>query len=218
MKRVAILGKGAIALHACEIASQIDGWSVSKVVVNEIEPDWDIRFSDHVADRWPDIELCRSGDWRELLWGEFDLVLSMQYDRVIGGSLLLESGRVLNCHLGRLPSYRGMRPVNWALKNRESVHGVTIHEVIERVDSGPIVSQVLFPIWPAVDEVRDVWIRSRKYAALLISDTLPKIDSIAAQPQDESFAKTYYLSDDRFLGDRLGWVRPYTQNSGPGSC
>src|SRR5262245_20299698 len=100
MKRVAILGKGALALHACQVVAELDGWSLTKVVSNRDEPDWDLRLSDEVASRWPDTELSRSGDWKDLLGGGYDLVLSVLYDRIIGQPLIRESSRILNCHLG----------------------------------------------------------------------------------------------------------------------
>jgi len=207
MKRVAVIGKGTLALHACETVIGIDGWVLSKVVANADEPQWDVRVSDTVEDRWPDTELSRSGDWRELLEGDYDLVISASYDRIIGGSLINMNGRILNVHMGRLPQYRGMRPINWALKNGESMQGVTIHEMVEQVDAGPIVAETTFSIWPETDEVRDVWIRAIAYGRLLISDALPRIDRIGAMPQDESKARTYFNSDSPLLGDRQDWIR-----------
>ena len=34
---------------------------------------------------------------------------------------------IINLHNSPLPKYRGVRPINWALKNGEHSHGVTIH-------------------------------------------------------------------------------------------
>jgi methionyl-tRNA formyltransferase len=207
VKRVAIIGKGSLALHACHVVKSIEGWELSKVIANSNEPRWDVRLSDQVMTHWPEVSVSHSGDWRELLAEEYGLIFSVSYDRIIGRSLIDSGTRILNCHLGRLPQYRGMRPINWALKNNESMHGVTIHEVVKQVDAGPLVACVEFPIWPEIDEVRDVWSRALAYGSLLISDTLPKIDHIAAAPQDETKAKIYFSSQSRLLGDRQDWTR-----------
>lgn len=184
-----------------------EGWSLAKVVTNRDEPDWDVKLSDLVALHWPGLELSRSGNWQDLLGGYYDLVVSVLYDRIIGQSLIEQSVRIINCHLGRLPQYRGMRPANWALKNGELTHGVTIHEIDAGIDSGPIIAQVVFTIWPAIDEVRDLWHRSREYARILIDQTLPRIDSIQSVAQDETIAKTYYRSNDYLLENRINWTR-----------
>ena len=47
----------------------------------------------------------------------------------------------LNVHDGLLPEYAGFSPMLWALLNRESHVGVTVHEMNEVLDGGPIVAQ-----------------------------------------------------------------------------
>lgn len=210
MIRAAVLGKGGLALHACGVVASIDGWQLSTVLVNQEEPGWDVYLSDNVRDRWPYADVRTSGDWSELVDGQYDLVVSVSYDRIIGRDLIHACGRILNCHLGPLPRYRGMRPINWALKNGEVAHGVTIHEIVEEVDAGPIVAQVEFPIWPEIDEVRDVWERATAYGKLLLTDTLPRLDRIRAVPQDDSVATIYYGSASPRLGDRQSWTRAGT--------
>lgn len=194
-------------MHACEIMSGLEGWKLERVVANNPEPGWDIKLSESVASRWPDVELRKSGRWEDLLGENYDLVLSVLYDRVIGQSLIDQCGLILNCHLGKLPEYRGVRPANWALKNRETVHGVTIHVVDRVVDAGAIAAQVVFPIWPEVDEVRDVWMRSRDYAQILLRDTLSRIQHLQFAVQEQKLAKTYFSAQDAQLGDRRGWTR-----------
>lgn len=71
------------------------------------EPDWDRHLSAYVGRRWPATTVVTGGDWRALLGGRYDLLLSVLYDRIIGPELLAESGRALNLHPGPLPRYRG---------------------------------------------------------------------------------------------------------------
>jgi methionyl-tRNA formyltransferase len=47
----------------------------------------------------------------------------------------------LNCHPSLLPRYRGPHPSFWMLKNGESVGGVTVHVMTEKIDAGDIVAQ-----------------------------------------------------------------------------
>lgn len=206
MTSVAIIGRGHLARVALNVAVA-ERWTVRRVVVNAHEPDWDISLSGFTKMTYPKIDLDTSGDWRNLIGLDVDLVLSVMYDRIIGAELCDGPARVLNLHLGKLPEYRGMRPINWALKNGESVAGVTLHEVDTGIDTGPIVAQSTFSIWPDRDEVKDVYGRAVRAAETLLRDVLPIVDQIKAVPQDETRAAYYSAKDMPRLGDRLDWTR-----------
>ncbi|WP_407180926.1 formyltransferase family protein [Bradyrhizobium sp. STM 3562] len=55
-----------------------------------------------------------------------------------------------NFHPGP-PRYPGWAPAHFALYEQASEFGVTVHEMAQRVDSGPILNVVRFPIPPGVD-------------------------------------------------------------------
>jgi methionyl-tRNA formyltransferase len=207
VRRAAVLGKGHLAVHACETITALQDTVLDTVIPNATEPEWDIRLSDCAVDRWPDARILLSGDWRDLEPGRCDLVFSVLYDKIIGRSLIDATQTIINCHPGRLPQYRGARPVTWALRNGELLHGVTIHLIDSGIDSGPILGEALFSIWPDADEVRDVWARTMRYAHLLISDTLPRLDRITPREQDACRAVTHYSRENDLLGDRSDWTR-----------
>jgi hypothetical protein len=207
VRRAAVLGKGALAVHACEIITGLPDTVLDTVIPNAPEPSWDISFADTAAQRWPHARVLRSGDWRDLEPGRCDLVVSVLYDRIIGRSLIDATPTIVNCHPGRLPQYRGARPVNWALRNGEDLHGITVHVIDSGIDSGPVLGEALFSIWPDTDEVRDVWMRAMAHGRLLLSDVLPRLDRITPRRQDESQAVTHYIRDNGRLGDRSGWTR-----------
>jgi folate-dependent phosphoribosylglycinamide formyltransferase PurN len=52
----------------------------------------------------------------------------------------------LNLHLGRAPEFRGSSPGFYELMEGVPEVGVTIHRVIEGLDSGPILLQEVFPL------------------------------------------------------------------------
>jgi hypothetical protein len=214
VKRAAVLGKGSLAVHACETIAALPETILDTVVPIAYEPDWDIRLSDYVTERWPATRLVRSGDWRDLE-GRFDLIFAVLYDKIIGPDLIGRAERIINFHPGRLPQYRGVRPVNWALRNRELLHGVTIHAIDTGVDTGPVLAEALFTIWPDTDEVRDVWQRSMEHGRVLISETLPRLERITPHPQNESLAATHHSRDNHKLGDRSDWTREASEERPP---
>ncbi|MEU8824094.1 formyltransferase family protein [Streptomyces sp. NPDC048636] len=207
MRRAAVLGKGRLAVHACRTIAALPDTVLDTVIPNAPEPEWDVSLADCVAECWPDTRLLRSGDWRELEPGRCHLIVSALYNKIIGSSLIDATDKIINCHPGRLPQYRGARPVNWALHNGEYLHGVTVHVIDAGIDSGPILGEVQFSIWPEVDEVRDVWDRSMRHAQHLLSDVLPRLGHITPRPQGETKAVTHYLRDSDQLGDRTDWTR-----------
>lgn len=213
--RLAIIGRGQLAIAAVRVAVErhID---VRKVVVSSPEPTWAPSLSayvlrEHLATGVASLD--RSGDWRSLIGLDVDVILSVGYERIIGKELIDGPARVVNLHLGKLPEYRGMRPVNWALKNGDrhglvnDEAGVTLHEVTPEVDAGPIIAQTVFDIWPKTDEVKDVYHRALHAAEGILRATLPKLDQLPAVEQDESWATYYSAARIPELGDRSDWTR-----------
>lgn len=51
-------------------------------------------------------------------------------------------GPAINVHYGALPAYAGLSPYFWHLHNHEITFGVTLHQIISKLDAGPIIEQV----------------------------------------------------------------------------
>jgi len=51
-----------------------------------------------------------------------------------------------NLHPGPLPRYAGLNALSWAIYNGEKEYGVTLHEMTEQIDAGPIAYQERFPL------------------------------------------------------------------------
>lgn len=59
------------------------------------------------------------------------------------GPVVVEAwaGRMLNIHPSLLPAFKGLHTHRRALEAGVKFHGVTVHEVVPELDSGPIVAQ-----------------------------------------------------------------------------
>ena len=210
MKRTVLLGKGDLAIRVARWLLESDDHQLTCVVPVVPEPTWSGSLID-----WTEgakVPLCESGRFADVPAGEIDLAISVFYDRIIDGAFIRRCKQILNLHNGPLPRYRGVRPINWALKNGETMHGVTIHEITEGIDDGPIVAQLTYSIYPEFDEVKDVLDRATDYGWTLFRETMPLLDRIVATPQDESEASYYSLADNSKLGDRASFTR--AQRSG----
>lgn len=204
-RSVALLGKGDLAVRVGEWFLASEHHELRAVVPVIPEPDWTRSLAEWAVDAGVP-NTVESGDYRDLEEG-VDLAFSVFYDRILEAAFLGECGQALNLHNSPLPRYRGVNPINWALKNGEPEHGVTIHEIVEEVDAGPIASQVTFTIYPEFDEVIDVYRRALRFGWTLFRQTMPVLHLIEPRAQDESNA-TYYSRDDASrLGDRRDFTR-----------
>jgi methionyl-tRNA formyltransferase len=92
-----------------------------------------VRTSADVAALSPDL----LGRARLIAFVTPEIVSSSTLDRLGYGAL--------NFHPGP-PSYPGWAPAHFALYERATEFGATVHVMVERVDAGPIVDAALFPI------------------------------------------------------------------------
>lgn len=205
MKSVIVLGKGSLAIQISEWFTRSEDYELVYIVPVIPEPTWTESFRSW--GKRESISIIESGHYKDIPgatdpdWS-VDLAFSVFYDKIIKGWFIRKCKRILNIHNGPLPRYRGVSPINWALKNREIQHGVTIHEITEGIDDGPIVSQLIYSIYPEFDEVIDVYNRALKYAWVLFQQTMPLLDKITPRPQNHALATYYSKQDDAKLGER----------------
>jgi methionyl-tRNA formyltransferase len=76
-----------------------------------------------------------------------DLIVVAAYGRILPKDLLdLPRLGCINVHASLLPKYRGAAPVQWAIVRGETITGVTIMQMNERMDEGDILLQRATPI------------------------------------------------------------------------
>lgn len=210
VKRTVVLGKGTLAIRVAAWFRDDPSYELAAVVPVIPEPEWTDSLSGWAQEHGvPCIASGRYDDIDDVLEDDFRLHLafSIFYDRIIREWFIAKCETILNLHNSPLPRYRGVSPINWALKNGELMHGVTIHEIAPTVDAGPIVAQLQYSIYPELDEVEDVYGRALAYGWTLFEQTMPLLDRIAPTPQDDSEATYYSALDNERLGDRRGFTR-----------
>ena len=83
---------------------------------------------------------------------------------------LLERSLFLNVHPSLLPRWRGAAPVERAILAGDEETGVTIHETVAELDTGPVAAQERFAIGDA--DAGEVFARAGEVAARLLDDVL----------------------------------------------
>ncbi|MBO56059.1 MAG: hypothetical protein CL886_10405 [Dehalococcoidia bacterium] len=95
-------------------------------------------------------------------------------------------------HASLLPDYSGGAPLVWAMINGETKTGITLFQLDDGVDSGPIAGQVEEPIYPH-DTISSLYKRIEERGLELLSRHLPEMTtgSLELNPQDESNRRVF---------------------------
>ncbi|MDM8559135.1 formyltransferase family protein [Candidatus Parabeggiatoa sp. HSG14] len=78
---------------------------------------------------------------------EIDILFSVRTLYIVEENVL-EAPRIgaYNLHPSPLPQYAGRNTISWSLYRGETTHGVTVHRMRPKVDTGTIAYQEIFPI------------------------------------------------------------------------
>lgn len=202
-KDITLLGKGDLCVKIADWLWN-NKYPLTRLVPVVPEPSWCQSLSEWANGK--EVEVINSGDYRDIE-GEVGLALSVFYEKIINQNFIDKCETIINLHNSPLPKYRGVRPINWALKNKERQHGVTIHEITRGIDDGPIYGQITYPIYPDIEEVEDVYEKSKRYGWDLFQEVFPRINEITPNQQDHQQA-TYYSNETiKDLGDRSDFRR-----------
>jgi phosphoribosylglycinamide formyltransferase 1 len=123
------------------------------------------------------------GAWLEA--HEVDLVVLAGFMEILSAAFIRRfAGRIVNVHPSLLPAFAGIRSIEQAIEYGVKVMGVTVHFVDEGVDSGPIVLQEAFDVFPysgdiaAIEErVHEIEHRLLPRAVSLIAAGRVRIDA-----------------------------------------
>ena len=205
MTRTVLFGKGELAIKIGNYLNQSEKFDLVCVIPSKPEPKW----TDSLTN-WSlmnGIEVIELDNLNDLPKDHFDFGISVFFSKILTEIQIAKFKKIVNLHNSPLPKYRGANPINWALKNEESYHGVTLHALDPGIDKGPILNQVLFKIDANRDEVENVYARCLRYGYELFLDSIERIDELQPLQQDETLASIYYRKDFEKLGNRKGFRR-----------
>ena len=109
----------------------------------------------------------------EILKEEGDLLISFLSPWIIPATLLKKFELAINFHPGP-PEYPGTGCYNFALYEEAKEYGVTCHFITEKVDAGPIIKVIRFPILQT-ETVKSLRNKALSYLLVLFFDIMSKI-------------------------------------------
>ena len=113
-------------------------------------------------------------------------IVTAAFGQFLPGKLLDVAQFAVNTHASLLPKYRGGAPIHYAIMNGEKEAGVTIMEMIRKMDAGDMIAQDSTPILED-DNVGTMFEKLALVGRDLLLETLPKYLSgqLKAQAQNE---------------------------------
>ena len=137
-----------------------------------------------------------------------DIIFSFYYRHMIKPAILnIPRLGAYNLHGSYLPAYRGRCPVNWVIIKGEQSTGVTLHEMVEKPDAGPIVARKKVDI-TQTDTALSLFKKLEQASDALLAEILPHmiIGDIPKTPMDLSQGS--YYGGRKPEDGRICWDRP----------
>lgn len=153
-----------------------------------------------------------------------DLIVTFAYGQIIPQGLLdIPRFGCLNLHGSLLPELRGAAPIQRAIMQGKKVTGITLMEMIDKMDAGRIYAKISVEIKPE-DNFTSLSTKMAEAAAKLIITKLPSylLGELPGEVQDETkvtFANKIKPEDEKMdvnlaCMDMLNYVRALSETPG----
>lgn len=149
-------------------------------------------------------KLSGSPELEQLMTLGADGIVTAAFGQFLPTKLLESVGFAINVHASLLPKYRGGAPIHYAIINGEKEAGVTIMEMVAKMDAGDMLSKASVEITDE-DNVGTMFDRLAVVGRDLLLDTLPgylsgDIKPIPQNEEEVSFSPN--ISPDE---ERIDW-------------
>lgn len=136
-----------------------------------------------------------------------DIFVSMSFDQIFKRETYeIPKFGTINCHAGKLPSYRGRNILNWALINGEKEFGITVHFIDEGIDTGDIIYQETFEV-SLKDNYQTLLEKAYFHCPKVLLKAINSIKNgnYSRTPQSKISITGMYCSRRRFGDEIINW-------------
>lgn len=149
---------------------------------------------------------------------QVDLIVVGFYGKILPQKILeIPKYGALNVHPSLLPKYRGPTPIPTAILNGDKETGVTIIQMDEEVDHGPILASTKFSLCersPEGREIRNSKLTTPELSQILwelggdlLVETIPQWVTGKIKPQEQDHSKATYTKKLTRNDGRIDWNR-----------
>lgn len=126
----------------------------------------------------------------QIIHSKPDLGVVVSYGRILSPAVIAAfPGGLINVHASLLPKYRGASPIEAAILAGETKTGVSLMQIDEGLDTGPVYCQAELPLTGQENRI-DLYASLSQLGARLLVDNLPAIwrKQLLPTPQDSTSA------------------------------
>jgi methionyl-tRNA formyltransferase len=136
-----------------------------------------------------------------------DVGVVVAYGRILPRAVL-DAPRLgcVNVHASLLPKWRGAAPIQWSIVHGDAETGVTLMQMDEGMDTGPMLAKAAIPI-ERTDDAASLSARLSELGAELLRRELPRYvaGALTREPQDDSLATMAPLLEKKH--GRIDWTQ-----------
>lgn len=137
-----------------------------------------------------------------------ELLVVVAYGLILPAALLaIPTHGAINVHASLLPRWRGAAPIARAIEAGDVLTGISIMQIVPKLDSGPILAQASTPIEES-DTAGTLERRLAELGARLLVQTLGGLTAGTLEPRPQDETATCYAAKIRKEEALLDWSRP----------
>jgi methionyl-tRNA formyltransferase len=138
---------------------------------------------------------------------EPDVAVVLAYGRILPPAVLSAPRRgCMNLHASLLPLYRGAAPIQWAIISGETRTGISLMQMDEGLDTGPVYAVRELPILDD-DDAGALAERLAELAAVVVREDLPRAVSGELRPVPQDGARATYAPPLTREDARIDWTQ-----------
>ena len=152
-------------------------------------------------------KLSQSEELQQIIEMHPDLIITAAFGQFLPQSLLdAPQYGCLNVHGSLLPKYRGGAPIQYAIMNGEKETGITIMEMVKKMDAGDMVAQEAIPITEK-DDAGTIFDKLSQLGAKLLIQTIPQYISGEITPVSQEESKVTYAPNITREQEHIDWTK-----------
>lgn len=149
--------------------------------------------------------LDEAGFYETIKAWKADCAVVVAYGQLLPLKLIgLFAKGAVNLHPSLLPRWRGAAPIQWALIRGEPETGVTVFQMDERMDHGPILLQAKHPIGPK-ETAATLTLSLAQEGGDLLVEALDQLESQTIQPRPQEESQATYAPRLKKADGWLSW-------------
>lgn len=156
-------------------------------------------------------KLSQSAEMQTIIDMQPDLIITAAFGQFLPQAILdVPKYGCLNVHGSLLPKYRGGAPIQHAIMNGETKTGITIMEMVKKMDAGAIVNQKAIPITKQ-DDAGTIFDALSVLGADLLVETIPDYVAGKITPQSQDEEQATYSPNISREEEQINWQKTAEQ-------